>query len=462
MGKKREHISSAEDYRRYLNNEMSSDERHAFEKRMLEDDFEADALEGMEMLSSGELRSDLSQIKDALDKKTKTKSGLIYWRAAAAILLLGIFSFMIYYVLNQDSRTEIAQKKESAPAEQSDVVADQQVPLTTDSIIDEIEPAIAYNKTLEDKESKIEEIVPIPEESEPISEEMETEDDNLIQGLELKGEITKEDIILQEQLNPVEPPTVAYDAIEQMMEETAPIPEATSKTSRKSSAAPTAVQEDFTLAPEMARTAAPETSYNTRTITGKVMSAEDDTSVPGVNVILKDSPVGTISDLEGNYSIEVPKDQDATLVFSFIGLESQEIEIGDEEEVNVKLEPDFSTLSEIVVVGYGESTGEENPDYSFTPPSPEGGKIAFQKYVRENIKYPQDIEEQIKGTVRLKFTVKTNGGITNMELLKSLGESFDNEAIRLVLEGPAWKPAQLNGETVERDVKVKIRFRPPE
>jgi len=462
MDKNRDHISSAEDYRKYLNDEMSADERHAFEKRMLENDFEADALEGMDLLSSGELRSDLSQIKDALDRKTKTKSGLIYWRAAAAILLLGVFSFMIYYVLNQDSRTEIAQKKESAPKEQSDVVAGQQAPLNTDSIIDETEPAIAYNKTLEEKESQIEEIVPIPEESAPISEETETEDDNLIQGLELKDEITKEDIILQEQLNPVEPPTVAYDAEEEMMEKTAPIPEATSKISRKRSAAPTAVQEDFTVAPEMARTAVPDKSNNTRTITGKVMSAEDDTGVPGVNVILKDSPVGTISDLEGNYSIEVPKDQNATLVFSFIGLETQEIKIGDEEEVNVKLEPDFSTLSEIVVVGYGESTGEESPDYSFTPPTPVGGKITFKKYVRENIKYPEDIEDQIKGTVRLKFTVKTNGAISNMEVLKSLGESFDNEAIRLLLEGPEWKPAQLNGETVERDVKVKIRFRPPE
>jgi len=462
MGKKRDHISSEEDYRRYLNNEMSGEERHAFEKRMLEEDFEAEAMEGLEHLSPQHVDSDLKHLKDALIKRTKKRSAFIYWRAAAAILLLGVFSFMIYYVLNQDSQTEVAQKKESAPTEQSDVVTDQQVPLTTDSIIDETEPAIAYNKTLEEKESQREEIVPIPEESGPISEEMETEDDNLIQGLQLKEEITKEDMILEEQLNAVEPPPAAYDAEEEMMKETAPVPEATSKSSRKRSAAPTAVQEDFTLAPEMARTAVPQKSNNTRTITGKVMSAEDDTGVPGVNVILKDSPVGTISDLEGNYSIEVPKDQNATLVFSFIGLETQEIKIGDEEEVNVKLEPDFSTLSEIVVVGYGESTEGESPDYSFTPPSPVGGKITFKKYVRENIKYPEDIEDQIKGTVRLKFTVKTNGAISNMEVLKSLGESFDNEAIRLVLEGPEWKPAQLNGETVERDVKVKIRFRPPE
>jgi TonB family protein len=63
--------------------------------------------------------------------------------------------------------------------------------------------------------------------------------------------------------------------------------------------------------------------------------------------------------------------------------------------------------------------------------------------------------------VKLKFIVGLNGQISNIEIAKSLGEAFDNEAIRLLKEGPDWAPAEFNGEKVEREVKVKIRFRPP-
>ena len=49
-----------------------------------------------------------------------------------------------------------------------------------------------------------------------------------------------------------------------------------------------------------------------------------------------------------------------------------------------------------------------------------------------------------------------------MEVVKSLGEDFDKEAMRLVNEGPDWEPAMENDSVVEKEVTVKIRFRPPE
>jgi TonB family protein len=94
---------------------------------------------------------------------------------------------------------------------------------------------------------------------------------------------------------------------------------------------------------------------------------------------------------------------------------------------------------------------------------PVGGNSTFREFVKNNLRYPASgLEDEIKGMVKLKFTVGSNGQISNMEVLKSLGEDFDREAIRLVNEGPKWEPAKENGRVVERDVKVKIRFRPPE
>ncbi|WP_143959342.1 SusC/RagA family TonB-linked outer membrane protein [Litoribacter populi] len=95
-----------------------------------------------------------------------------------------------------------------------------------------------------------------------------------------------------------------------------------------------------------------------RTVTGTVTSAEEPEGVPGVNVRVKGTTVGAITDLDGSYSIEVPADAN-TLVFSFVGFLTQELPIGNQSRVDVLLEPDVKTLGEVVVVGYGTQERRE-------------------------------------------------------------------------------------------------------
>jgi TonB-linked SusC/RagA family outer membrane protein len=89
-----------------------------------------------------------------------------------------------------------------------------------------------------------------------------------------------------------------------------------------------------------------------RTVSGTVTSTEDGSSLPGVNVIVKGTTIGTATDADGKFTLAVPPNGGA-LVFSFIGLESKEIEIGDRTVVDVTLALDVTQLSEVVVVGYG-------------------------------------------------------------------------------------------------------------
>jgi TonB-dependent starch-binding outer membrane protein SusC len=96
-----------------------------------------------------------------------------------------------------------------------------------------------------------------------------------------------------------------------------------------------------------------ESWAQTRTVTGKVSSLEDGTTLPGVNVLLKGTSTGAISDGNGSYSIQVP-DQGGVLVFSFIGFMSQEVNVGSRSVVDVQLQPDVTQLTEIIVTGYGE------------------------------------------------------------------------------------------------------------
>ena len=86
-------------------------------------------------------------------------------------------------------------------------------------------------------------------------------------------------------------------------------------------------------------------------ISGKVTNEKAE-GIPGVNVILKGTTTGAVTDPDGNYEIEVPG-EGAVLVFSSIGYIKEEIVVGDQRVINISLLPDLLALHEVVVVGYG-------------------------------------------------------------------------------------------------------------
>lgn len=100
-----------------------------------------------------------------------------------------------------------------------------------------------------------------------------------------------------------------------------------------------------------------------RTITGKVTSSDDGSALPGVNVVLKGTATGTATDSEGRFSLSVPA-SGGSLVFSFIGLQTQEIPIGDRSVIDVSLSLDATQLSEIVVTGVAAGTSVKKLGFS--------------------------------------------------------------------------------------------------
>jgi hypothetical protein len=89
------------------------------------------------------------------------------------------------------------------------------------------------------------------------------------------------------------------------------------------------------------------------TVTGKVSESENNEGLPGANVIVKGTSTGTVTDLDGNYSIQVP-DGNASLVYSSVGYETAEVAVGNRVTIDITLNIDVTSLDEIVVVGYGE------------------------------------------------------------------------------------------------------------
>jgi TonB-dependent starch-binding outer membrane protein SusC len=88
-----------------------------------------------------------------------------------------------------------------------------------------------------------------------------------------------------------------------------------------------------------------------RTVTGKVTASDDGSAIPGVNIVEKGTNNGTITSVDGTYSIAVS--ESATLVFTFVGYKPKDVPVGSQSTVNVSMESDVTSLSEVVVIGYG-------------------------------------------------------------------------------------------------------------
>ena len=99
------------------------------------------------------------------------------------------------------------------------------------------------------------------------------------------------------------------------------------------------------------------------TITGTVISSEDNSAIPGVNVIIKDSNEGTTTDIDGKFKLEV-SGSEAFLVFSSVGFNSIEVQVGNRSVVDVTMSPDVRQLSEIVVTALGIEREEKSLSYA--------------------------------------------------------------------------------------------------
>ena len=86
----------------------------------------------------------------------------------------------------------------------------------------------------------------------------------------------------------------------------------------------------------------------------------------------------------------------------------------------------------------------------------------FTEWVNKNLKYPKDARDaHIEGTVKLQFTVGTNGGVQEVQILQGVYPSLDNEALRVVRSSPKWKPGIKDGKPIRVTYPFSITFALP-
>ena len=201
-----------------------------------------------------------------------------------------------------------------------------------------------------------------------------------------------------------------------------------------------------------------EVAKNTHVVSGTVTTKEDNLPLSGVTVLIKGTTRGTTTDLDGNYSLEVA--DTASLLFSFVGMQTDEVVANNKSDVDIKMTEDISQLSEVVIARTAlPSDNDENEGPVVKLALPVGGVRAYNKYLESNRQYPQQaLDNDVKGRVIVGFDVGTDGRLTNFKVIRSLGYGCDEELLRLVKEGAAWHPTTEDDKPVESTVHVKMKF----
>ncbi|HDR51915.1 MAG TPA: SusC/RagA family TonB-linked outer membrane protein, partial [Mariniphaga anaerophila] len=89
-----------------------------------------------------------------------------------------------------------------------------------------------------------------------------------------------------------------------------------------------------------------------RRVTGTVTGADDGSPIPGVSVVIRGTTLGTVTNIDGEYTLQVPQESNV-LIFSFVGMASQEVAIDGRTNINVVMESQTIGVDEVMVVAYG-------------------------------------------------------------------------------------------------------------
>jgi hypothetical protein len=105
---------------------------------------------------------------------------------------------------------------------------------------------------------------------------------------------------------------------------------------------------------------------------------------------------------------------------------------------------------------YEKSGESDSTDLVYSPAQPVTGFEEYEKYIRKNVQRPDSSDQ--RAVVVTSFTVLSNGTITGIKIIRSPGEKFSDEAIRILKNGPAWNPANRNGTPFDDTVTYRIIF----
>lgn len=177
-----------------------------------------------------------------------------------------------------------------------------------------------------------------------------------------------------------------------------------------------------------------------RTIVGQVMDKDGGPVIGGL-VLIDDTDKGTRTDVDGLYELKIPRST-KTLLFTHWVYKDLEVAVGTSDTINVIMEED----------------GVASPWRGFT---------RMKEYIQENLRYPKAAKKaKVEGKVTVEFTIhlieagdRTFREYLNFKIIESLGYGCDEEAIRLIREGPGWTliDQTMHWDTIRYTIEFKLK-----
>lgn len=203
-----------------------------------------------------------------------------------------------------------------------------------------------------------------------------------------------------------------------------------------------------------------EVFQNTPTKYSGSVTDESGKPVIGANVIIQNTTVGTITDMDGVFVIEAkPTD---ILFISYIGMETSKVMLTKTNtDIRVTLKTEATEYK-----GTGASPKrnieKDGQVFSVVEVMPEfpGGVEGFMEFISNNVKYPEKAHKDgTQGRVIAQFTVEKDGSISNIHIVRSVSPELDAEAIRVLSTMPRWNPGQQRGQPVAVKYTVPVQFK---
>ncbi|MBA4301510.1 MAG: hypothetical protein C0433_15620 [Cyclobacterium sp.] len=187
-------------------------------------------------------------------------------------------------------------------------------------------------------------------------------------------------------------------------------------------------------------------------VEGRVNNAQGEKAV-GAVILVKGTTTGTVTDTMGSFALKVPSEESILVISHFSSPSSIEVALKGSKKVVVRFGEKPESNPQLLGDGY---IVHDKVDEA---PSPSEGILEWNKYLSKSIKYPHSAREsKTQGTVVVGFKVKEDGTIADVEIIRGIGGECDEEAVRVIAEGPTWVPGKVGDQSVATQISLAVRF----
>ncbi len=424
---------TANDIQSYLSGSMSAEEMNAFEKAVLEDPFLADALEGYSQTSAANAQSALEllhkRIADAAEGNviSISRKRILWWSvAAAAVLILG--AGITIYLKNQNGKDIIASNKLTDTSRQEEIAP---APPGVERNIKSDSNGLARNSQ-SGKRAPVEEAV-VEADRTPVSKAKPRAEEVLADSMANRNRIVSGIAPSKPSAEISEDRALAFDINKDKQDSLNP----------EKAGAPIKAEYESGIAaskePDMKRKNANE-FLTPHLFTGRLRDP-DKNAIPFANIRINNTNIHAYADANGYFRL-TSGDSVLNVDIRSVGFQPLQAKLSNTNKANdIIMIPAENSLSEVVVTGYATKKKSKDEVSNGEPEaSPVDGWGNYDAYLANNTVLPKDGNNpNIHGEVELSFTVFGSGIMSNFTIEKSLSTAADNEAIRLVKQGPHWQ-----------------------